>query len=269
MSRFSYRQQKVVDSLQRELDGIEKTWPMTANYARIEPYITPYIQDHKYYELILYHYESNAWFDNATTDPIITQTSASKLIAPGAVVFDIGSNAGAVTVPLAALCGETGHVHAFDPYPWNAAATRHNAWLNGLDNVTAHAVGLSNKDFDIAVNPNDARIFEASGNADAQKLVIHDIRRYGHLKPTFLKIDIEGSEHDLFEDEDPSIWSTVEAFVLEFHPFWIAPRGIDPKDSLRHIVKSGFELRYHHYDAHAFDVDAFHDNMHFFWGRRR
>jgi FkbM family methyltransferase len=268
MPRFTFAQQTIIDQLQRELDIIEKTWPMTSNYARLDPYIVPYIQDKKHFELIIYHFESCSWFDAAPTDFIITQTSTSKLVGPKDVVFDIGCNAGAVTVPLAAMCADGGHVHAFDPYPWNAVSTRCNARLNGLTNVTAHAVGLSNRDSTIAVNPNDARIFEKSSEANAQTLVIHDIRRYAHLAPSFLKIDIEGSEHDLFEDHDPQMLPSVKSFVLEFHPFWIAPRGIDPKISLRGIEKSGFDLHYYNLDMPKFDVDTYTDNLHLFWGRR-
>lgn len=268
MPKFTYAKQKIVDSLQRELDAIEKTWPMTANYERCDPYVTPYLQDGKYFELLIYHFESKAWFDLAPTDAILGQIAAGKMIQPNDIVFDIGSNAGGITVPLAAMCAEGGHVHAFDPYPWNAVATRHNAWLNGLTNVTAHAVGLSNKDFTINVSPNDARIFASSAEQNAQKLVIHDIRKYAHLNPVFMKIDIEGSEHDLFEDHDTSLIPSVKRFVLEFHPFWISPRGIDPKDSLRGIEKSGFDLRYHHIDMPKFDVETFNEHMHLFWGVR-
>ena len=268
MPRFTYRQQKIIDSLQSELDAIEKIWPMTANYARIDPFITPYMQAGKYYELIIYHFESNAWFDVAPSDMIINTILQQNQIKVGDIVFDIGSNAGAITVPMAHLCGAAGHVHAFDPYPWNATATKHNAELNGLSNVTAHAVGLSNRDFEISVSPNDARIFAASEAADAQKLKIHDIRRYMNLRPNFLKIDIEGSEHDLFEDKDPAIWSSVERFVLEFHPYWIQPRGIDPKSSLQHIINSGFDLHFHQPDQPRFKVEEFQDYMHLFWGKR-
>jgi FkbM family methyltransferase len=36
-------------------------------------------------------------------------------VKEGSVVLDIGANIGAMTVPLAKLCGVTGAVHAFEP----------------------------------------------------------------------------------------------------------------------------------------------------------
>jgi len=268
MPRNSYGRQKIIDSLQRELDLIEKAWPMTANYQRIDPFITPYIQGGNYFELIIYHVESQSWFDAAHPDVILNQMSAANIIRPDEIAFDLGCNAGAVTVPMAAMCAQGGHVHAFDPYPWNAAATRHNAWLNNLDNVTAYAVGISNRDYEISVNPNDARVFEQDVSAGAQTLVIHDFRRYAHLGPTFLKLDIEGSEHDLFMDRDPGPFRSVEKFVLEFHPTWIRPRGIDPAGSLRNIEASGFDLHYHALSFPKFDIDTYQDHHVLLWGTR-
>jgi len=191
---------------------------------------------------------------------------SNKVVGGDDVVFDLGSNSGAISVVLAALCRQGGHVHAFDPYPWNACATRYNCLLNGLDNVSAHAVGLSDRDYEIMVSPNDSRIFAESGADEAQKLLIHDFRRYSHLSPRFLKLDIEGSEHDLFLNKDKSVFSSVKCFVLEFHPFFIRPRGIDPKDSLRSIEESGFSLHYHNPAAPRFNVETHTDNLHLFWG---
>ena len=64
---------------------------------------------------------------------------ARGLIRPGSVAFDLGCNSGSITMPMAVQAGPEGRVHAFDPYPWNAAATRASARLNRLDNVIVHA----------------------------------------------------------------------------------------------------------------------------------
>jgi FkbM family methyltransferase len=267
--RYPYRQQRLIDAFSRELDRIETTWPMTRNYQRLDPYIVPYVQGREYYEMLIYHVESKSWFDLAYNDAIVDLMIQNDSVASGDVVFDVGSNSGAISIVLAALCGDGGHVHAFDPYPWNALATRANCRLNGLDNVTAHPVGLSNRDFEIMVSPNDSRIFAQSDAEGAQRLVVHDYRRYRHLAPRFLKLDIEGSEHDLFADRDPAMFASVRTFVLEFHPFWLRPRGIDPRDSLRQIEQSGFSLHYHTPGAPPFEVDGYADTLHLFWGKTR
>jgi len=84
-----------------------------------------------------------------------------------------------------------------------------------------------------------------------------------------MKIDIERSEHDLFQDRDERPFESVKRLVLELHPFFVRPRGIDPKDTLKAIQTSGFTLHFHspvnyHYDLATYNDD--HD--HVFCGSR-
>ena len=269
MLKYPYGKKKIIDDLQRALDEVEKTWPMTGSYERVDPYIIPFIRGHEYYELIIYHIESKLWFDNDQTDYIINYMVDHALIKPGDVAFDLGSNAGAITLSMAKLAGESGHVHAFDPYPWNALATQHNARLNYLTNVTAHAVGVSNRNHTINVSPNDSRIYQSSEAAGHQVLDIRQIADYMHLKPKFLKIDIEGAEHDIFDGQSPEVFASVETFALELHPFWIRPRGLDPKDTLRNMEKAGFSLHYYALEYPEYVIENYDDDHHMFWGRRR
>lgn len=269
MPKYAFGQQKIIDSLQYSLDQVEKTWPMTGSYERVDPYIIPFMRGHAYFELIVYHIESKLWFDNDQVDYIMNYIVDQNLIMPGDVVFDLGSNAGAISLIMAKQCGDTGHVHAFDPYPWNAIATQHNAKINYFSNVTAHAVGVSNKTRRIDVSPNDSRSTQSSGEANCQSLDIHAINDFMHLKPKFLKIDIEGAEYDVFEGQEPETFASVQSFALEFHPFWIRPRGLDPKDALRSMKKAGFSLHYYNLDYPDYAIDAYDDSHHLFWGQRR
>lgn len=268
MSRYPYGQQKIIDGLQRDLDTIEKTWPMTGSYERLEPYIIPMMQADQWFNFIVYHLESKLWFDKSHVDFIITETASRQLIKPGQVAFDLGSNSGAITLPMAMLAGPEGHVHAFDPYPWNAAATKANARINHFDNVTAHAVGVSNATHKINVNPNDSRIYAADKGVSSQVLDIRHIGEYMSLKPNFIKMDIEGAEHELFLMDDANVYRGVQSIALEFHPMWLNPRGVDLKSVLRNIVRHGFDIHYYTLDSPLFDVDTLHDGHHIFWLKR-
>ena len=269
MPGYSYGRMRLIDDFQRKLDQLEKTWPMTGSYERLEPYLVPYVQGRFVFELLVFHIESKLWFDNTNRDCIVDMLCAKPILSPGSVAFDLGSNIGALTLPLAAMVGELGHVHAFDPYPWNTAATRCNAALNHFGNVTAYEVGISNKDYRISVSPNDSRVYEASTSETAQELTIASIAQYVHLKPTFLKIDIEGAEHDLFEDLPASTLAGLHCFALEFHPSMLRARGIDPRTTLENIKKAGFSLHYYAFDTPEYPVNAFDDGHHLFWGKRQ
>ena len=269
MPRFTIGQTLIIDKLQRKLDDIEKTWQMIGSYKRIDPYSVPYLQAGDYYELIIYHIESQAWFDNTNADGIARMIADCKLVSEGQVVFDLGSNAGALTVILARLVGETGRVHAFDPFPWNAAATLANCELNYFQNVTMHQVGVSNHASRISVHPGESRSYVANDSVTAQEIAIDSLASYMKHKPSFLKIDIEGAEHDIFLEASSSDFGTVERFVLEFHPGWLQQRGVEPKDVLRNIERAGFTLHYHHPDTPTYAVEHFQENHHLFWAKRK
>lgn len=265
MPRHPFGTQSVIDGLSRELDAIEKTWPMTGSYERVDPYIVPLVQANERFELIVYHIESKLWFDKSWTDYPQLEVLARGLIRPGSVAFDLGCNSGSITMSMGAQAGPTGHVHAFDPYPWNAAATRASARLNRLDNITVHAVGLSNRTHSIRVSPNDSRIYAPSDTVSAQTLDIRHIGEYMHLKPSFLKIDIEGAEHELFDVDNPRLYDCVQSAMLEFHPMWIVPRGLDCRETLRNIRKQGFQLHYYNPDSPPYDVENYSEHHHLFW----
>ena len=269
MPRYPYGTQTILDDLSRKLDQIEKTWPMTGSYERLDPYIIPLMLSDEWFELIIYHFESKAWFDKSWTDYGVRTVKQHGFIKPGSVAFDLGCNAGAIAIPMAMQAGPTGQVHAFDPYPWNAAATQASANLNRLYNLTAYPIGLSNKTQTIQVSPNDSRTYAESTGSNSLKIETRHIAEFMHLKPSFLKIDIEGAEHDLFSVDDPGIFASVENAMLEFHPMWIKPRGIDCKTTLGNIEKNGFSLHFYTPDSPAFDVQIYTENYHLFWLKRK
>jgi FkbM family methyltransferase len=69
-----------------------------------------------------------------------------NILAPGAVVLDIGANIGAHTLPMAALCGERGAVHAFEPTLYAIRKLEENLALNPdlEQQVFVHHALLSN-----------------------------------------------------------------------------------------------------------------------------
>jgi FkbM family methyltransferase len=66
----------------------------------------------------------------------------------GMTVFDIGANAGHHLLPLAKLCGASGHVHAFEPVPGNVSCLLETLRLNHLENVTVHPLAVSDHEGD-------------------------------------------------------------------------------------------------------------------------
>jgi FkbM family methyltransferase len=59
-----------------------------------------------------------------------THALCERLLSPGAVVFDIGANVGAQTLPLARAVGNTGGVYAFEPTAFAVEKLRADIALN-------------------------------------------------------------------------------------------------------------------------------------------
>jgi FkbM family methyltransferase len=66
----------------------------------------------------------------------------SHFVKPGDVVIDGGANMGAITIPLAQMVGDEGHVYAFEPQKQISYILRGNVALNDLYNVTVYEAGL-------------------------------------------------------------------------------------------------------------------------------
>jgi FkbM family methyltransferase len=69
-----------------------------------------------------------------------------KYCHPGMTVFDVGANAGHHLLLLSKLCGESGHLHAFEPVPENVNCLSETLRLNQIGNVTLHVLALSDRE---------------------------------------------------------------------------------------------------------------------------
>ncbi|MFO0807413.1 MAG: FkbM family methyltransferase [Gemmataceae bacterium] len=125
------------------------------------------------------------------------------LIAPGAVVYDVGANIGWYSLHLAAADPSV-RVFAFEPVPSTLSRLRDNLALNGLPNITLIDHGLSDRDEELTfyVYP------EGSGGSSAANMSgrpsVHEVRCvvkrlddvYTTLSagPDVMKVDVEGAE---------------------------------------------------------------------------
>lgn len=235
--------QKIVDDFARELDQIEKQTPMLGSYARIDPEIVEHEQSGHRFRIVTFHQESRNWYPASLKEWSLVQLDAKSFVRPDDVVFDLGCNAGYLSVWFA-LRARRGHVHAFDPYPWNAAATRTQARLNGLSNVTVHAVGIGPKRKTIKVPVVSSMTFNVHPVGDLPQidLQVEPLSAFANARPTFAKIDIEGAEHELGQS---IIQSAVQRGYVEMHPPMIAGAGGRPEFLLEQLLAAGFAVASH------------------------
>lgn len=77
------------------------------------------------------------------------------LCRDGDTVLDIGANVGGFTVPLAERVGQSGEVHAFEPFRKVYQHLNANVALNGLSNVYTYNVALGAKHDELRINAPD------------------------------------------------------------------------------------------------------------------
>lgn len=235
-------ERQVLDQLSRDLDEIERTTKMIDNYARMTPEIVEHTQAGVTYKFIIYHHESKSWFGDEKPDGAMAAVKRLDLLRPDDVVFDLGCNSGYHTTWFAKLV-PNGHVHSFDPFPWNTAATKAQAMLNGCTNVTTHTVGLGNSQRTITTDVTGSKTFNAGSGRKNYSMNIEICTPDSYLRynPTFLKIDIEGAEYELGDTKLLSHWSVQRGYV-EMHTAFIKAGGGEPAFFLDQLVKNRFEV---------------------------
>ena len=138
-----------------------------------------------------------------------------SLIPKGASVVDVGANIGAFTVPMARAVGETGTVHAFEPFRRIFQVLAANVALNGFANVHTHHMALSSRsgirrvqsfDYDnignfgassVVDDPNLGEWLSRTSATEIIQLVRFDSLELGEI--FLMKIDVEDHDHEVLE----------------------------------------------------------------------
>jgi FkbM family methyltransferase len=243
MRCLSTGQQMVVDQLSRELDAIEKHCPMLGSYERIKPYVVSRTQGGIDFDFIIYHKESQAWYTKYEIDWSMHYFFVDGTIRRGDRILDLGCNSGYTATWYGLATGDEGAVHAYDIMPWNVAATRAQARLNCLKNVQAYEIGIGDKEGIVEIDVSKARTIASSNRNEIRlKVKLIPLESLSALDPTFIKIDIEGAEHEL-SCCDLSGFTNLDRIFLEFHPDFISDRGFNPADTIKRFISQGFEAR--------------------------
>ena len=128
----------------------------------------------------------------------------SRYIKPGSTAYDLGANYGMYTLFLARLVGPSGRVYAFEPDTEVLSSLNEQLVLNRLHMVKAIPLAVSDKSgfalFDRSKSRATGHIVpeRAAGSESIFHVRTTNLDTFvfkdGNPPPTFIKIDIEGSE---------------------------------------------------------------------------
>lgn len=134
-------------------------------------------------------------------------TFAAGLLEPGDVFIDVGAYDGLITIIGAEAVGSAGHVYAFEPTPASCTTLRALVRSSHLAQVHVEetAVGATDGTTTFNVPADPAMAFYATlSTQPAVETVPHvcrvqtlDTFAQTHLRPTLIKIDVEGAELDV------------------------------------------------------------------------
>ncbi len=192
----------------------------------------------------------------------------SKFIMKDDVVFDIGSNIGAFTVPFAKKVGELGQVYAFEPQKVIYELLQDNVNKNKLKNVKVFNVGIGKKKEELELNEidysevgnfggvsfkYDSSSFTKNIKNKKYKVKIISLNEFMEIeKCNFLKIDVELMELDILMGG--------KNFLKKFRPIlWIENHQFYPNE----INKFLLENDYNAYWAYS---NIFNESNHFING---
>ena len=174
-------------------------------------------------------------------------------IRPGDVVIDAGANAGAYALLFAQWVGPGGRVYAFEPDPRAFTALEDHIALNGLnDRVVAVRAAVAGEAGRVRLRLDAAnglsRIAHGGDDdprdVDAAAISIDEFCGRANIRPSVIKIDVEGAELAALRGARRTIASAGPALRLyvEMHPAVWRDFGITPDDIVRECEGSRLTL---------------------------
>jgi FkbM family methyltransferase len=156
-------------------------------------------------------------------------------LRPDDVFFDIGGFVGAYTLLASRLVGRNGRVVSFEPDPRPRLALERNLAANAVINVTVlpYAVGATPGKVRFAASGRSIGHVSTDGSIEVPQVTLDGICKELGLKPTVMKVDIEGGEASALAGSN-----TVRALrelVLEVHQPQLVAQGVNPRAFLRDL----------------------------------
>ena len=172
-----------------------------------------------------------------------------KFIMEGDVVFDIGANIGAFTVPFSKKVGKFGEVYAFEPQKLIYDVLQDNVNKNNLINTRVYNVGVGEKEEELELNDIDyskvgnfggvsfkyeSSSFTKNIKNKKYKVKLTNLDKLIEIKKcNFIKMDVELMELDILKGG--------RKFLKKFRPIlWIENHQSYPNKINKFLLKNDY-----------------------------
>ena len=170
--------------------------------------------------------------------------------APGMQFLDIGAHYGLFALAAHRFGGNGARVVCIEASPKAAAVLRANLYANSAANVTVLNVAMGATDGTLemlSTGPAGSDYFVSvpAGRSDTvsvRQLSLPSALRETGLRPTHVKMDIEGFEDDVIAGALDVLRELRPILFLELHGGYLRARQRDPAGVIRHLRACGYEL---------------------------
>lgn len=212
---------------------------------------------------IVPHLIRDGWFDRNLTEVM------AGLLRPGMTFVDIGANFGTYTLVAAQKVGPRGQVFAVEASPAIGALLTETVAMNGFEErctIVSCAAGAKNGKAVLHQFAN-----RKGGNTLLPEIAAVAKERFGEtIVPTtvpvrrlddifaehapsridLIKIDVEGSEHDVLEGLRETLWAYRPKLVIEWNNHFFTDRP-QAAEALHHLLTRDLRYRLHRIDPGA------------------
>lgn len=216
----------VVDVMKRTYHGLRN--------RSFTPYLKHKSVEGVEFDLWICDRDGRIWYDLTATDPDWPEMRFMRdhIVGPGDVVLECGGHHGCTATLISNWVGPGGKVVTFEALPRNCDIIQRNIDQNRLTNVRLERKAIGAAPGWITVdNASNASV----GAAFGAQVEMTPIDAYAHLKPTVLKIDVEGFEVEALKGA-AKVMRSVPKLAIEVHdPDQIRRYGSSVDDLLRLI----------------------------------
>ncbi|MBK8039037.1 MAG: FkbM family methyltransferase [Verrucomicrobiaceae bacterium] len=172
---------------------------------------------------------------------------------PGSIILDVGAQFGLYSMLAARHIGAEGRVFAFEPSPETVAVLRRHLTNNGMTDrveIVQAAVGPEEGEVTFYMAGTHPSNTLAPTTVDPVKLTPVKVKaitvdgfcRQRQLKPTILKIDVEGWELQVLRGATEVVQDPALTICVEMHPYAWESAGYTAADFTRFVEANGFEI---------------------------
>lgn len=172
-----------------------------------------------------YHKETEAWKEMAFI--------RDRMIEPDDIVFECGGHHGCSAILLSRWVGDGGKVVTFEPMKQNTNIIKKNLELNNIKNTSVETKAVGATPGTIFISRTSCASITKNKYLGSQVDVIN-LDSFQHLKPSFLKIDVEGFETEVLRGAK-QILSTLPKLAIEIHTDILQQYGTSVRELLKEI----------------------------------